>query len=243
VTDVSATTKESPDSSRTEPVAGVLHTIVLLLALAGVAYLGYRSIGQRQAGQKPNRIGFYLLTVLWEWLVVGYIYWGVRRRGGSMRKLVGGAWNSGKDVLKDMGVASVFWIVALIILGVTAKLLHTSGFNEAARSIAPQNVLQGLLWVLVSCTAGFCEETIFRGYLQRQFAGWTRNVPAGVAISALLFGAGHIYQGVRPAVLIFIFGLLFGILAEYRRSLRPGMIVHAWQDSIAGLLIRFVHKA
>ena len=32
--------------------------------------------------------------------------------------------------------------------------------------------------------------------------------------------------------------ILFGILAEWRRSLRPGMIAHALQDGVVGLLAR-----
>jgi membrane protease YdiL (CAAX protease family) len=37
---------------------------------------------------------------------------------------------------------------------------------------------------------------------------------------------------------ITIFGCLFGLLAQWRRSLRPGMIAHFLQDSSA-LLARF----
>jgi len=49
------------------------------------------------------------------------------------------------------------------------------------------------------------------------------NVSAGVVLSAIAFGAGHIYQGWRSAIIILVYGLLFGILAEFRKSLRPGM--------------------
>jgi hypothetical protein len=38
--------------------------------------------------------------------------------------------------------------------------------------------------------------------------------------------------------LIFIFGLLFGLLAWWRKSLRPGMIAHAWHDSLSGAVLR-----
>lgn len=36
-------------------------------------------------------------------------------------------------------------------------------------------------------------------------------------------------------ITITVYGALFGILAVYRKSLRPGMIQHAMQDSFAGL--------
>jgi membrane protease YdiL (CAAX protease family) len=37
---------------------------------------------------------------------------------------------------------------------------------------------------------------------------------------------------------ITVFGCLFGLLAQWRRNLRPGMIAHFLQDSSA-LLLRF----
>jgi membrane protease YdiL (CAAX protease family) len=106
----------------------------------------------------------------------------------------------------------------------------------------PQSRLEIFLWILTAITAGICEEIIFRGYFQKQFCAWTGNVPAGVLLSAAVFGAGHIYQGWRPAIIIAVYGLLFGILAEMRKSLRPGMITHAWHDGFAGLVGRLVVK-
>jgi hypothetical protein len=47
---------------------------------------------------------------------------------------------------------------------------------------------------------------------------------------------------VKATVVIAVYGLMFGILTEARRNLRPGMITHAWHDAITGLIIRFVPK-
>ena len=81
------------------------------------------------------------------------------------------------------------------------------------------------------------EELIFRGYLQKQFHAASGNALVGIIAQALLFGAGHGYQGVKSMLVIGVFGALFGALAFWRRSLRPGMIAHAWQDFLAGLLL------
>jgi hypothetical protein len=37
-------------------------------------------------------------------------------------------------------------------------------------------------------------------------------------------------------ILIGLFGAMFGILAYWCRSVRPGMIAHAWQDSLGGVV-------
>lgn len=51
------------------------------------------------------------------------------------------------------------------------------------------------LWLLVSLAAGFCEELVFRGYLQRQFHAATGSIAAAVALPAIVFGLVHTYQG------------------------------------------------
>ena len=231
--------RESP-ISRFEPVAGVVHTLVLLLLLAAVAVAGYFSTHRQSADHNPHRWVFYVTTMAWEWLVFGYIYWGLRRRGKSFRNIAGDRWRGATNFFLDIAIAFGFWIAALFILSLVAHVVHATGMAEAARILAPQNYLESILWVALSVTAGICEETIFRGYLQRQLVAWTRSAPVGVILSALLFGAGHIYQGTKSTVVIAVYGLLFGILAEARQNLRPGMMVHAWHDAITGLVLRFV---
>ncbi len=64
----------------------------------------------------------------------------------------------------------------------------------------------------------------------------TKSAPAGILLSAAAFGAAHMYQGFRRATLIGLLGAMLGILAYWRRSVRPGMIAHAWQDSLGGVV-------
>ncbi len=233
------TSSESP-IRRFEPVAGALHTFFLILIMAAVAVAGYFSIHRPGAAHHPNRLLFYLTTMAWEWIMFGYIYWGLRRRGKSFRDIAGERWKSASDFLRDFGIAFGFWIAAIIILSILSSLLRARGMSEAARLLAPRGLFESILWVALAVTAGICEETIFRGYLQRQFVAWTHSAPAGVVLSAVLFGAGHIYQGAKATIVIGVYGLMFGILAEARQNLRPGMMAHAWHDTITGLIIRFV---
>jgi uncharacterized protein len=221
-------------------VAGAAHTIFLLAVVAGWAAWGYFGAHQMQAAQNPHRAAMYVFTILWEWCVVGYIAWGAKRHGSSLRDLIGGKWNNLKAFLKDIAIAAGFWLIAIVVLFCTAIALHASKGGQNLRFLLPQNQLEIFLWILTSITAGICEEIIFRGYFQRQFSAWTGNVTAGVLLSAAAFGAGHIYQGWRSAVIILVYGLLFGILAEMRGSLRPGMMTHAWHDGLAGLAGRLL---
>jgi membrane protease YdiL (CAAX protease family) len=63
---------------------------------------------------------------------------------------------------------------------------------------------------------------------------------AGVLISATVFGAAHGYEGGPRMMLIGIYGLMFGLLAWWRKSLRPGMIAHAWHDAISGAVLHLL---
>ncbi len=240
--DVTAASVPDSPINRSETVASPVHTVFLLMVLGAVCALGYLSVHRQAVTQNPNRLLFYLPTMAWEWLVVAYIYWGLRRHGKSMQNIAGKRWTSASEFFRDIGIAFVFWIGAIFILSIVSHLVHATGMAEAARLLAPQGLLESIFWVALAVTAGVCEETIFRGYLQRQFVAWTRSAPVGVLLSAALFGAGHIYQGAKATIVIGVYGLLFGILAEVRQNLRPGIIAHAWHDALTGLIIRFLPK-
>lgn len=227
---------------RFETVAGPLHTLFLLLALSVVAVIGYFSVHRQGAAHQPHRLFFYLTTIAWEWILVAYIYVGLRRRGKSIRNIAGRSWKSASDFFTDIAIAFGFWIAALFVLSLVAHAVGSNGMSQAARLLAPQGPFESLLWIALAVTAGICEETIFRGYLQRQFVAWARSAPIGVLLSAALFGAGHIYQGAKATAVIGVYGLMFGILAEVRQNLRPGIITHAWHDALTGLVIRFLPK-
>src|SRR4029077_7693185 len=217
-------------------------TAFLLLVIVGWSTLGYFGAARMRTATVPHRAPTYVLTILWEWAIVGYVAWGVKRRGSSLSQLIGGKWNNAKAFLKDVAFAVGFWIIALVILLFTATAIQAPRPAGSMRYLLPQNQLEIFLWILTSLTAGICEEIIFRGYFQKQFCAWTGNVTTGVLLSAVVFGAGHIYQGGKSAVIIGVYGVLFGILAEFRGSLRPGMITHAWHDGFAGLVGRLLLK-
>jgi hypothetical protein len=109
--------------------------------------------------------------------------------------------------------------------------------------LAPTNGKEIAAWALLCMIVGFVEEIVFRGYLQRQFIGWAHGrVATGVLASAVVVGAAHGYQGARSMVLLSVFGMLFSLLALFRRSLRAGIFAHVWHDFIAGLALALLHS-
>jgi uncharacterized protein len=240
-------TTEVPPVKRPSPLAPIawwVHTVVLIAILLGVSFLGARA--QRAHAQHPRQVLFYILTMAWEWLMVAYIVFGIRKRGMRLRDLIGGRWQSGIEVARDFGIALGFWVVSLVVLGTIAKLLGLGGAGAIGDvknkfgQLIPRSIGELLVFLLVSMTAGFCEEIIFRGYLQRQFAAFTRSEGIAIILQAIIFGLGHGYQGTARMAMITVYGMMFGLLAFWRKSLRPGMISHAWQDSVSGIAMYFI---
>lgn len=62
------------------------------------------------------------------------------------------------------------------------------------------------------------------------------NASIGIFLSAAAFGLAHSYLGWQWVVLIGLEGVMLGCLAHWRRSVRPGMIAHAWKDALAPIL-------
>ena len=226
----------SSESDRYPRVASPVHTIVVLAALGGWAFSAKILADQLRVAPNPNRVRLYLLTLLIEWIFFALVLIGVRRSGVSVFLVLGERWNSFRQVLRDIGIAAVFWIAAAMLLLLFGWLLRTSAQARNVQFMLPHGRAETVLWIALSITAGICEETIFRGYLQRQFTALTQSAPTGVLLSAAAFGAAHAYQGFRMVILIAIYGSMFGVLAYWRGSVRPGMIAHAWQDSLGGLV-------
>ncbi len=222
-------------SGRYPRVASPIHTILVLAALGGWAFWHKISVDQLSVAANPNRVRFYLVTLFFEWLLFVLVVAGVRSSGASLLVVLGDHWHSLRQVLRDIGIALGFWLVAAMLLWIFGWLLRIAALGRNV-SMLPQRGIELAFWIALSVAAGICEETIFRGYLQRQFMALTKSAPAGILLSAATFGAAHAYQGFRMTILIALYGAMFGILAYWRASVRPGMIAHAWQDSLNGVL-------
>ncbi len=225
---------------RIPAVAPVWHTLLFVIFLLTVAFVQSMPRFAQQEAHLPSRIPTYIFTICFEFFLVGYVWLGAWLRHTKLRDLIGGRWNSFLDFFINVGVAFVFFLVIFGVLAGLSYVLHFNG-SEAASFLMPQTVPEMILWVVLATSAGFCEELVFRGYLQRQCLALTQNVTAAVILQGLVFGAAHTYQGGRGVIVISVYGMMFGALAAMRKSLRPGMLQHATQDSIAGLARPIVH--
>ena len=135
----------------------------------------------------------------------------------------------------DTILAFGIWVLWKGILFTWARWLGP-GHAASISPLVPHGIAEGVLWVLLSITAGISEELVFRGYLQRQLTAFTGRTSLALLLQVTVFGIAHGYQGVQACLVIAIYGALFTLLALWRKSLSPGMIAHAWTDIAGGLL-------
>jgi uncharacterized protein len=216
-------------------LAPLWHTIVLILFVFATAY--FQSHNRIENHKIIHRVVLYSFMICFEWFLFAYVWFlGIRPTGRELSEVIGGRWATARDVWRDIGAALVFWLIVIaFLLAAGLALGPNSEMNKVVQVIMPRSPLEMLAWVLLSISAGICEEFVFRGYLQKQFLALTGSNAAAIAAQALIFGVAHLYQGVKGLVIITLYGALFGILAVVRQSLRPGMIQHALQDSSSGI--------
>lgn len=223
------------DSSSVRRIAHPLHTVVFLAAEGVLVVRAAIHAEQMRSAFNLDRVHMYERTMLTEWLGLAFVLLGVWLAGSDLAPVLGERWHSARAVLRDIGLGVAFSVVSTMVLSMFQP--HGGGDDRAVQFLLPHGSYEMALWLALSITAGICEEAIYRGYLQRQFTALTKNVPAGIVISGAAFGLAHSYQGWRLAIAIGLEGMMLGAMAQWRKSVRPGMVAHAFRDSLAPMLM------
>jgi uncharacterized protein len=223
------------------PIAPWWHTVFMVVFLITVSVLS--SMESKAKGFAGGHIKRYLFGIAWEWVLAALVWWGIRMRHVPVRQLLGQRRSGWKEWARDLGVAMIFWLLATIVLAALAtllKLMHLVTLQKAAIELAPQSGAELAVWLVLCATAGMVEEFVFRGYLLQQFASIGGRLWLGILLSSLLFGSSHGYEGIGGMIAITAYGAMFCILTVKRKSLRAGMMSHAWHDSITGIALMIV---
>jgi membrane protease YdiL (CAAX protease family) len=225
---------ETP-SDAFRPVASAWHSAVVLAVIVALVFRGRIQAEHMRMMANADHIRLYKRTILFEWLTLALVLVGVWLHGSSLLTVMGDRWRSVSQFFRHAGIALLFLVATITFTSMVGA--HGSAGDQATQFLLPQGRIEIALWVVLSITAGICEEAVYRGYLQKQFIALTRSVPAGIILSALAFGLAHSYQGFARASMISVMGAMGGVLAYWCRSVRPGMIAHALQD-VLGAFIR-----
>jgi membrane protease YdiL (CAAX protease family) len=185
---------------------------------------------------------YYGTIIFLEFAQLLFVWYGIRQTNTTISDLVAGRWCSPRDIAKDILFAAALWLLWMLATIVLAIALQPQrhGIPDFYK-ILPRSLLEVSLWIAVSASAGFSEEIVYRGYLQRQFLGLWQSLPLAILCQALIFATIHRYEGTFNVLGIFVMAILFGTFAARRKSLRPGIIAHMWHDGLIGVAFFLVH--
>lgn len=127
-----------------------------------------------------------------------------------------------------------------LITAFTHKPTDLSDFKPLVGNLKLTLIMLLIVWTL----AAFGEELVYRGYMLTRSADiGNRTHPAWVIsllFVSVLFGLGHLYQGITGVIDTAVSSLIFGSLYLYTgRNLWASILAHGFSDTIALTLIYF----
>lgn len=168
-------------------------------------------------------------TVIVLWLIF-LVLWIATWRENTLLAGIG----VGRVRLVDFAWAGSFLLVSNLVLAGLAWALAQVGLPMPGEieMLIPEDATGRIVWVVVSFTAGFCEETAFRGYLMTRLRLLFKldNWVIPTLVSSVAFGVCHAYQGVPGIIVIGTYGFLFALLYIRTGTLWPCIIAHSLQD-------------
>jgi hypothetical protein len=224
------------------PIDHLIFAILLLFPLVELRWTWPRYLA-RLAAVVPNaRLKFFRAIILEEWIAVvallGYWEW----TGRPMQTLL---LVPASPLRFAIGMSVALALCALLVVQNKAIRARPDVFPKLRKRLAysepllPHTSAERRRFLRVAITAGVCEEILFRGFLLWYFAVWVGVWQAAI-LSAIIFGVGHVYLGVRQIPNTAIIGLVMATLAILSGSLWPAMLLHAaidWSSGELGFLV------
>lgn len=203
-----------------------LWTVLLLVPFPALMVRQAQQL--RQMPALPRRAA-YLSSILALWLLCGATLLIAVLSGFDARDL--GVVPASPAVIATATLATTGAAVAVLFLFRLAGTRETPVLRELLPVTAPERAL----FVLLSLTAGICEELVFRGFLLRSLTLATGLTPLAVLLSAGAFGVVHAYQQPAGAVRAALMGVLLSLPVLFDASLISSMAAHALVDLLSGL--------
>ena len=163
-------------------------------------------------------------------------------------------WLLSGNSLESIGLIPVAvgrqWIsIGVGVLAILAQVIYLASVSRNAdkltklkeqmgelSNLAPQSDTEYRLFDMVSITAGVCEEILYRGLLLATMMSLVGTWPA-IAITSLIFGLGHAYQGISGVVKTGLVGLILAWLTVSTGSLFIAIVLHAVIDATGGRIM------
>jgi len=216
-------------------------SLALLFAVVWPLYTFFiewpRHVKRVQAGDADARVRIYRKTFIQEWVITGAI---VALTIAFHRPLADALWLRAPQGWRlPVGIVLPLTYVVLLIVQIPAIAKNPAvraRLRERIKDLGPLVPTRPFEWTWfkpLAVTAGICEELMFRGYLVWLLTPWL-GVWGAAAVSAVIFGLGHSYQGMKFAPRAFGAGIALQAIALLTGSIIPGIVLHALIDLGSG---------
>jgi uncharacterized protein len=211
-------------------------TFVLAVLFPVLDYVLYRRL--------KSTMQIYLWNILALWSLTAACLWTIHLNYLTPSDLGEQAGNA----FRTLVVCGIVAAIVFLLMGaqkVQKKKATPEQIGKAlenVRRLIPKTPTERGVWVLVSISAGVCEEFLYRGWLLSLFGAALGSVWLGLLISSILFGFAHAYQGRKAILGTGVGGVIFGIVFIVSGSLIPGQLLHTAMDLNTGLAMAKVAK-
>ncbi len=200
----------------------------------------YREFLQKVRTNPALRAPYYLNILTAKWLWVAMV--GVILLLGSVPLATIGLRTPTDWTYTLLLLAEILVILPIALIIMMRRIAKTQRPGLAAllfdvKELLPRTPVDRRLWLLLSISAGICEEIVFRGFLLWYFLalGAFLNVPislsTAVVLSSMLFGFAHIYQGWKGTLGTALAGVLLAYTYIITGSLILPIILHILIDA------------
>lgn len=184
-----------------------------------------------------ERLLLYASTILFQWFAAAVVAWRAWVRGLTPELL-------------GLLVHGTVKISVAAIVGATAlgafqwfnlrRLGHSAGrarsyMQPIAERILPQSSRELAVYLLLTLTAGICEEFLYRGFAMAALLRVGLPAWSVILISSVLFGLAHLYQGRGGFLSTLVVGTVFGTARIAYDGFAPAAVWHVAVDAVAGV--------
>ena len=179
------------------------------------------------AGDLSPRFVF-TLSLLDTVFVIGLVVFFLKAHRENPRQVLLGSRSAIREAF--LGVTLIplifLWVFVILALILTfAPQLHNVAKNPLEDMI--QNRQDALIFAFVVTIAGGVREEVQRGFILHRFSQYLGGGAAGIVVFSLVFGFGHIDQGIDAAIVTGLLGAAWGGIYLARRSIIAPMASHA----------------
>ncbi|MES2306908.1 MAG: CPBP family intramembrane glutamic endopeptidase [Gemmatimonadota bacterium] len=137
----------------------------------------------------------------------------------------------------DLPLIAVAILAVIVFVKLMQPRWRAAVKRQDARTlfIAPRNGRESAWWIAVSVAAGVCEEFVWRGVVAGIIWWLSDDWWTAALVTSVAFGAAHIVQGLRAAVIIGLASFAIQGYVYWAGGILLAMVIHASYDIVAGL--------